>query len=84
MACNYVAWALGLLDKAKEEQLDATNEAGRPTWREHVESQLQIDRTFIRSVYALCSERMDEGRSLAFVLRGAGGDRAEKRFLECM
>jgi hypothetical protein len=41
-------------------------------WRVYIEKRLHIDPTFIRSVYALCTERMSRKDSFLFLLRGLG------------
>src|SRR5436190_603676 len=84
LLCNYVAWVLNLLNEDQLVQLDGLDRPGQPGWKAHVEAQMHIDRTFVRSVYALAAERMDDDKALAFLLRGLGGEEAEVKFVEVM
>jgi hypothetical protein len=84
LVCNYVAWALCLLEPQKEDLLDGADKPGQPGWKEHVETQLQIDQNFLRRVYDLCTERMSLEKSFVFILRGLGDPNAAETFLKFM
>ncbi len=83
IATAYVGWAVGRLDKSKEAKLDQLcGEYAIDDWKHTVEESLGIDATFVRSVYALCSERKPKAAAIGFILRGLGCSAADERIAE--
>jgi hypothetical protein len=69
----YIGKAVGLLDPGKEAKLDELfRQQSELPWPEYVEQGMGIDATFIRSIYALCTERNSPGAAIGFILRGLG------------
>jgi hypothetical protein len=83
MATAYVLRCLGLLAGGKGDKLDAVGSGGA-SWVALVEAEFGIDGTFVRSVYALCSERMSRGDALVFILRGLGCRQPRARLAEAL
>ncbi len=53
----YIGKAVGLLDKATENKLDALFLGKAQNWTEQVEHALSINEAFVKGVYNLCMER---------------------------
>jgi hypothetical protein len=68
----YVLDVAGLLDPRKKESLDSLQYPNCRTWDETVEGSYGINRTFVRSVYALCTEIQPPPLAVSFILRGLG------------
>ena len=73
LAAHYVASVVGLLRPEKEQKLDALSEG----WKVHVKEELGVDSSFVRSVYALCTEWKTRAQALSFILRGFGCTEAD-------
>jgi len=69
----YIGHAVELLDPKMEARLDRLfQKQAVKSWRKQVEEGLGIDATFIRSIYALCTERNTPDAAIGFILRGLG------------
>ena len=68
----YIGKAVGLLDKATENKLDALFLGKAQNWTEQVEHALSINEAFVKGVYDLCKERNSPAASIGFILRGLG------------
>ena len=81
----YIGQAVELLDPTMESRLDHLfQKQSIKSWRKQVEAGLGIDATFIRSVYALCTERNTPEAAIGFMLRGLGcpSDEVDARIRE--
>ena len=68
----YLGKAVGVLDKATENKLDALFLDKAQNWTEQVEHALSINESFVMSVYTLCTERNSPAAAIGFILRGLG------------
>ncbi len=69
----YIGQAVDMLDPNMEERLDRLfQQQSMKSWRKQVEEGLGIDSTFVRSIYALCTERNSPEAAIGFILRGLG------------
>lgn len=72
MATAYVLSCVGLLNSETRMKLDSLDELGAGNWRQLTAAELGVGESFIRSVYALCTEFKDSGQAIGFILRGFG------------
>ena len=68
----YILDAVGLLDAEQKQKLDSLRYPNCPSWDAAVESSYGINRTFVRSVYAHCTEIQSPPMAIGFILRGLG------------
>lgn len=80
----YVLDVAGLLDPAKKSKLDSLRYPGCPSWKEAVEDSYKINPTFVRSVYAVCSELKSPPDAVIFILRGLGCPEHVERLKEVL
>ena len=78
----YVLDVAGLLDPAKKAKLDSLVYPGCERWDVAVEGGFGITRTFVRSVYSLCTEINSPLAAVTFILRGLGCPDYEARVAE--
>jgi hypothetical protein len=83
-AAAYVLDVAGMLDPAKKSRLDSLQVPGCPAWDQAVEQMYGISRTFVRSVYALCSELKSPEDSILFIIRGLGCPDYQSRLAEVL
>lgn len=73
LTAAYIGHAVELIDPKMEARLDGLfQKQNVKSWRKQVEEGLGIDSTFIRSIYALCTERNSADAAIGFILRGLG------------
>ena len=78
----YILRAVGLLRPDKEEKIDLLTASSGTDWREEVRSHLDINDTYIRSLYAVGTEFKTKMQSVRFILRGLGCPSTEERLSE--
>ena len=78
----YVLDAAGMLDKGKLARLNSLAYPNCPRWDQAVEAAYGISRTFVRSVYALCTEINSPAAAVIFILRGLGCPDFQERLNE--
>ena len=80
----YILEAVGLLAPHTKQVLDSLNSPGSSTWEEAVEDTYGINKTFVRSVYALCLELKGPPESALFILQGLGCHDPAERLLDIL
>ncbi len=80
----YVLDAVGLLEPTKKKRLDSLAFPNCPRWDECVEGTFRISRTFVRSVYGLCTEHRSPPEAVSFILRGLGCPEYQQRLEEVL
>jgi hypothetical protein len=78
----YVLDVAGMLDPRKKTRLDSLEYPNCPRWDEAVEKTYGISRTFVRSIYALCTEINSPIAAVTFILRGLGCADFQERLQE--
>lgn len=78
----YVLDIAGILDPAAEQWLDTIPLTKGSTWRESVEDFYGINSTFVRTIYAHCTEIRDKAFAIRFILCGLGCPDAQERLRE--
>lgn len=84
LTVSYVLDAAGLLDPRRKAKLDSLSFPGVPSWDESVEGEFGINRTFVRSVYSLCTEVNSSIAAIVFILRGLDCPDYEARLVEVL
>lgn len=74
----YVFEATGYMPSDEMARFEEWAGVGSPDWRESLEQIYGINPTFVRSVYALGSERWEPLDSIRFILRGLGCPNSEE------
>ncbi len=83
-AAAYVLDTVGMLNPATKARLDSLEFPGVARWDQAVEQDFGINRTFVRSVYALCTEIKGPVDGVVFVLQGIGCPDVEERLTELL
>src|SRR4051812_5395685 len=85
LVAAYVLRSVGKLPPGTESELDRhTTHAGAPDWKDVVEHELEIDADFVKRLYVLCTDRMEENRAVLFILRGFGCPNPVERLQEVL
>lgn len=84
MTAAYVLDATGHLHPEQKAKLDSLAYEGVPKWDVGVEQHYGINRTFIRSVYALCTEIKEPIDGVVFILQGIGCPDVEARLRDLL
>ena len=84
MAAAYIGDTIGLLDERKAAKMSSLESlAGGATWQEQTRKSLEINDSFVKKVYALCTKQgKSEVQAIGFILRGLGCPNTEERLRE--
>lgn len=80
----YVLDCGNMLNAEKRKRLDSLVFDGCPRWNEAVEEFYGINKTFVRNVYAHCTELKTPIEAVVFILRGLGCPEFETRLSEVL
>lgn len=72
LSAAYVLDVVGMLHPETKAKLDSLAYPGQASWDHAIEQEYGINRTFVRSVYALCTEIRSPADGVVFILQGIG------------